>query len=93
MTWDLLRWANVVLASAVVMLLMAGTIHRWHDMPARIKRIVPWVIATYVVIAYGSGEAAHQDTPPGYRVVLLMCVLAGMVIALSYRIDDDNYDS
>jgi hypothetical protein len=91
MTWDLLRWVNVVLATAVVAMLVAGSIHRWPTMPARIRRIVPWTIATYVVIAYGSGEAAHQDTPAGVRVVLMMCVLAGAVVALAYRIDDDDY--
>jgi hypothetical protein len=32
-----------------------------------------------------------RDTPAGYRVAMLACVLCGLVVALSYRIDDDDY--
>jgi hypothetical protein len=88
---DLARWVIVVLAMATVALLLAGSIHRWHVMPKRIQRAVPWVIATYAVIAYGAGEAAHQHAAPGYRIVLMILVLCGLVVALSYRIDDDDY--
>lgn len=88
---DWLRWANVALAGLVVMLLVMGTIARWRVMPGRLRRIVPWIICTYVVLAYGSGEAARQDTPPGVRVALTACVLSGLVVALLYRIGEDDY--
>jgi hypothetical protein len=45
-----------------------------------------------VVIAYGSGEAAHQDAPAGVRDRPHdPRSLFGLVVALSYRIDDDDY--
>lgn len=88
---DWMRWLNVILAGLDVLLLVAGSIARWDHMPARLRRIVPWVIATYVVIAYGSGEAARQDTPAGVRVALTACVLSGLMVALLYRIGDDDY--
>lgn len=89
---DYVRWFNVALSSLVVALLIAGAVTRWDVMPKRFKRISPWVIATYVIIAYGSGEAATSDTPPGFRVFLLALTLTGLVIALLYRIDDESYD-
>lgn len=89
---DLIRWLNVALAMAVVVLLVTGAVYRWHAMPKRFQRITPWVIGTYVIIAYGSGEAATADAPPGLRVSLLALDLIGLVIALLYRIGDESYD-
>lgn len=91
--WDALRWVNVAASSLVVTLLVAGAWHRWHVMPPRIQRITPWVICTYVIIAYGSGEVAFMDdVAPGLRVALLTFNLIGLIIALLFRIDDDTYD-
>lgn len=94
-TADILRWINVALAMIVVILMITGSMHRWAVMPARLKRVIPWVVATYVVIAYGSGEvaASDADVDPGIRVVLLILVLLGLVVALAWRITDDTYDS
>lgn len=91
---DALRWANVGLAAVVVVLLTAGATMRWRVMPKRLKRIVPWVILTYVIIAYGSGEIAVSTTAvdPGVRVVLMILNLLGLTIALLYGIDDEDYD-
>ena len=89
---DALRWLNVVLSMIVVAALVAGAFHRWHVMPKRFQRITPWVIGTYVIIAYGSGEAAAADVEPGLRVALLNLDLIGLVIVLLYRIGDDTYD-
>lgn len=89
---DTLRWLNVGLSMVVVAALVAGAFHRWHVMPKRFQHITPWVIGTYVIIAYGSGEAAAAADEPGLRVALLTLDLIGLVIALLYRIDDDTYD-
>ena len=91
---DIVRWANVALASIVVVAMVAGTVARWDIMPSRLRRIVPWVILTYVVIAYGSGEVASSTEPvdPGLRVFLLVGTLSGLAIALLYKIHDDTYD-
>lgn len=91
MNADWMRMANVVLAMVDVTLMLMGTIAHWDLMPLRVKRIAPWVTALLLVIAYGSGEAAHQNTAPGLRVVLMACVLLGLMIALLYRIGDDDY--
>lgn len=93
-TADTLRWVNVVLAMLVVILMITGSMRRWGSLPARLRRVVPWVIATYVVIAYGSGEVAASgaDVDPGIRVVLLILVLLGLVVALAWRISDDTYE-
>lgn len=90
---DPLRWLNVVLAAVVVVLMTAGAIRRWDVMPSRLRRIVPWVIATYVLIAYGSGEIAADPEPvdPGLRVLILVLLLVGLIVALLYGIDDDDY--
>lgn len=90
--WDIVRWFNVALSSVVVALLIAGAVARWDVMPKRFRRITPWVVSTYVIIAYGSGEAATSSTSPGYRVLLLALTLIGLVIALLYRIGDETYD-
>lgn len=89
---DTLRWINVFLSSMVVALLIAGAWLRWDTMPRRFKRITPWVICTYVILAYGSGEAATSDASPGLRVSLLVLDLIGLIIALLYRIGDETYD-
>jgi hypothetical protein len=88
---DWLRLANAVLAMIDVALILAGSIAHWHLMPRRVKQIAPWVTALLLVVAYGSGEAAHQDTPSGIRVALMACVLLGLMVALLYRIGDDDY--
>ena len=90
--WETLRWVNVALSMGAVCLLVAGTMHRWRVMPKRIQRIAPWVACTYVIVAYGSGEAAAQDADPGLRVLLLTLNLVGLLIALLYRLGDDTYD-
>lgn len=97
MTWldpDLMRWINVALSGAVVALLITGAMHRWEHMPRRFKRITPWVIGTYVISAYGSGEIAASDVeiPIGFRVVLLMVNLIGLLIALLLGMGDDEHD-
>lgn len=91
--WDVLRWFNVAASCLVVILLTAGTIKRWHVMPARFRRMAPWIIATYAVIAYGSGEVASSPThvPPGIRVALMTLALIGLLIACLYGFDDDTY--
>lgn len=94
LTWDLVRWINVALSSLVVVLLLIGTIYRWDTMPKRIQRISPWVICTYAIIAYGSGEiATTSDVDPGIRVTLMLLDLCGLLVALLYRFGDDSYDS
>lgn len=91
---DWFRWANVLMAGIVVLLLTAGAVARWHVMPARFRRITPWVIATYVVIAYGSGElaASSQHVDPGLRVWLLLIDLAGLLVALAWGFRATDYD-
>ena len=91
LSWDVFRWVNMICAIAVVALLIMGAMHRWSTMPIRFKRITPWIIATYVVIAYGSGEALATDVEPGYRILLMMCVLLGLITALVYRMGDNSY--
>ncbi|MCF6376891.1 hypothetical protein L2K70_04685 [Nocardioides KLBMP 9356] len=93
-TWDWFRWINAGLAGLVVVLLSAGAVARWRAMPRRFKRITPWVIGTYVIIAYGSGEiAASDDTvAPGLRVFLLMLVLVGLIGALAWGFAARDYD-
>lgn len=89
---DALRWLVVAVASGDAAFLFAGAIARWDTFTPRLKRIVPWVVATYVVIAYGAGEVAAAPTPPptGIRVVLMLLVLLGLLTALSYRITEDD---
>ena len=89
---DTLRWLNVVLSMIVVAALVAGAFHRWHVMPKRFQRITTCVTGTYVITAYGSGEAAAADVEPGLRVALLTLDLIGLAIVLLYRIGDDTYD-
>jgi cation transport ATPase len=91
-SWEFLRWVNMIGAVLVVTLLIAGTMKRWAVMPGRYKRMAPWVIATYVVIAYGSGEALATEVRPGYRIVMMTCVLLGLILALLYGLDDTELD-
>lgn len=93
-SWGWLRWVNCVLAMLVVILLVTGTVARWDHMPRRFRRIVPWVIATYVVIAYGSGEVATAEEPidPGFRVFLMTLVLTGLAVSAMYRLGEPDYD-
>jgi hypothetical protein len=90
--WDALRIFNVIASIVVVALLFMGAIARWDEMPLRFKRITPWVIGTYVVIAYGSGEAFANDVEPGYRIVLLSANLLGLIVSLVYRMGDRTYE-
>lgn len=89
--WDWLRWANIALSGLVVVLLTMGAVARWDHMPRRFKRMTPWVIFTYVIIAYGSGEALSQDVDPGLRVGLMLLNLCGLVVALVWRMGDPDY--
>lgn len=91
MNADVLRWAIVTLAALDGALLTAGTIKRWDVLPPLLRRVVPWVIGTYVVIAYGAGEVAahHTPVPAGFRLVLTLVDLLGLAAALSYRIHED----
>lgn len=101
MTWfnvdgaDWFRYANAALASLVVLLLSLGATARWETMPSRFKRITPWVVMTYAVIAYGSAEIAVAPEPVdlGLRVILMALTLIGLVIALLYGITDDDYST
>lgn len=89
--WDWLRWANIALSSLVVVLLVMGAVARWDHMPKRFQRITPWVILTYVIIAYGSGEALASDVEPGLRVGMMLLNLCGLLVALVWRMDVSDY--
>lgn len=91
MNADTLRWLIVALASVDGALLLAGSIKRWDTMPPRLRRVVPWVIGTYVALAYGAAEVAahHTAVPGGVRLVVTLVDLTGLGIALSYKIDED----
>lgn len=91
--WEGWRYVNAVLALFVVVLLSWGCTVRWHEMPTRIQRIAPWVILTYAIIAYGSVDLATQATPvpAGIRVLLTTLDLVGLLIALLYGIQDEEY--
>lgn len=93
LTWDGLRYTNAVLALTVVLLLSMGARIRWSTTPVRIRRMVPWVILTYVLIAYGSVEVALQErqVDPGLRVMLLTLNLTGFIIALLYGMGDRHH--
>lgn len=92
MNADLLRWIGAALAFLDVSMLAMGAISRWHTFTPRLRRIVPWVLATYVVITYGLGEAASDRTPipAGLRVPLMLLVLLVLLVALVYRFTDDD---
>lgn len=90
--WDWARWANIFLSGLAVVLLTMGAVTRWDHMPKRFKRMTPWVIGTYVIIAYGSGEALASDVAPGLRVALMLVALCGLVVALVWRMGDHDYN-
>lgn len=84
--WTAFRWANVALSSTAVVLMIVGSFRHWDVLTLRVKRIIPWVVMTYVVIAYGSGELATTDppVPPGIRVMMAFLTLTGLVVALLF---------
>lgn len=94
LSWEAARWANAAIAGLVVVLLIAGAFARWSVMPPFFKRVAPWVIGTYVVIAYGSGElaATTADVPPGLRVSFLFFDLIGLAIVLLLSIGHSDYE-
>lgn len=89
-TWDWLRWVNAAIASLVVLLLTAEVSRRWPTLHPRLRHASPWMIGTYVVIAYGSVEVASLENPvdPGFRVMLLAINLAGLAVALAINMGD-----
>lgn len=92
MNADLARWLIVLIAGLDVVLMTAGSIKRWDTFTPRLRRIIPWVVMTYVTIAYGAAEVAANKTPvpPGLRVPFMALVLLGLFVALVYRIDEDD---
>ncbi len=90
--WDGLRILNVALAMVTVSLLVTAGVVRWRIMPFPLRRLYPWIVATYVVIAYGSGEALADDVRPGVRVILMCLCLIGMVIAGLFNLHHGGYD-
>lgn len=86
---EILRWANVVLAFMSLTALVATIVRRWHLLPGRIRRIGIAMCMLLASIAYGSGEAARQDVPPGVRVVMAFLSLAVLAWALLWRFDED----
>lgn len=87
---DSLRWVNIAVSMLVVALLIAGLMKRWHVTPLRYKLMSPWIVGTYVVIAYGSGEALASGRPYGISLLLLTCDLLGLIVALIYGLDEDT---
>jgi hypothetical protein len=86
---EAIRWVNVVLAFASLAVLVGTLTRRWDVLSHRIRRIGIAFCGVMAVIAYGSGEAASQDVPPGIRVVLMFLSLAGLVGALLWRFDEE----
>lgn len=82
--WDILRWVNCATSIAVVALMTTMAVGRWHRMSLELRLVLPWVIGTYVIIAYGSGEiaASAQEVPIGLRVTLLLVDLLGLAVSL-----------
>lgn len=86
---EILRWLNVALACISFATLVATLVRRWHKLSGRIRRIGLAFSGVLATVAYGSGEAAQQDVPPGVRVVMASVSLLALVIALLWRFDED----
>lgn len=84
--WDVLRWVNAVMSALVVVLLLVDFIRAWPTLRVRERRVWPWIIMTYVVLAYGSGEIAASEHPvsPGVRVGVLALTIIGLAVALIF---------
>lgn len=89
---DATRWTLVALSMLVVIALIVDAIVRWESLPKRFQRTTPWIIATYVVLAYGLGEVAYSRTelPLGLRLLLLAVVLVGLLAALVASVTHDD---
>lgn len=88
--WEGVRVANMVLSLIAFGLMVMTAIAHWDEMPTRMRRIIPWVAATYGIIAYGTLEVLRSDVyvAPGMRVGLLAINLVGLLIAMLYRMND-----
>lgn len=91
--WDpeFLRIANVVLSVAAVSVLIASSVLRLEVLTSNEKRVLPWLTVILLVIAYGSGEAAAQNAPIGYRVLLMALALAGFLGAMIFGLRDVSH--
>lgn len=97
MTWltDLLNWdagrvLNAAISSAVVIMMSMGLTLHWKEFPPKVRHIGPWVVGTYVIIAYGSATLAAEpgEIPAGYRVGFMMFDLIGLLIVLVWHFDE-----
>lgn len=79
---DTLRYVNVGLSSSAVILVIVISILRMDQITTVEKILIPPSVGVLAVIAYGSGETAHQDIEFGIRLILLMVALLSLVVAL-----------
>ena len=85
---DWLRLANVVLAGGSLFVLILTLLRRWDTLSPRIRRIGVSCGLVLFVIAYGSGEAASKDVPPGMRVGMMLVALSALVASLLWHFDE-----
>jgi hypothetical protein len=79
---NLLRMANVALTLAAG----GGLFVRGNDDWARLthgwRTTLAFLVATFLVLSYGSVEALYQEAPVGARTVALTVVSLGVVVGL-----------
>lgn len=82
-----LRYFNAAVSMLVVFGLTFMVLIKWSTLPVGVKRIAPWIVTTYVIIAYGSIEVARLDmqVPTGARVLLLSLNLVGLAGTLAFN--------
>ena len=86
----MLRIICLILALLIVYLLSLETVRRWDDMPARLHRALPPIIASFGVAAYGFYEAYKQQAPLGFRVLLWTLVAIWLIIALLINVREER---
>lgn len=80
----MVRLGTLILSMVVTAILTASTIGRWKVLPLHLRRVMPFVIAVFLIISYGSGEAYAQHAPLGLRVYLMPLALLGLLVGLIY---------
>jgi len=79
---ELVRVANIILSSALLLVTVERTVLDWPHIDRRGRLVRVHLIGYLFVTAYGTAEALASGAPAGVRVFMLLAVHTSFALAL-----------
>jgi hypothetical protein len=89
MMYDVLRWADALLALASCLLLSASIVRRMDVIPPRTQRVGLGYCVLLTILSYITVDAVLSDAAGSHRTYFLTAGLVVSLVTITYRYRDN----